>query len=194
MKKAFTIIEVSILFVIFLIVAFLVAPFSLDETMKVNNSAKWRERQADFANIADSIVVQKDNENFNYENVFKNVISGETKKTVKPYKIAYMNGTYPETDNKYRFSDYKLTQSDAVVSYKFLQEQDSNIKGILMYDVNGSIGPNVWGKDVFGLNIYEDRFEPFCKNDDIKIQEKDCSKIGTGLCCSNWRLIGGSID
>ena len=34
MKKGFTIVEVSILFVIFLIVAFLVAPLSLDDTMQ----------------------------------------------------------------------------------------------------------------------------------------------------------------
>ena len=51
MKKGFTIVEVSILFVIFLIVAFLVAPLSLDDTMQAKNTSRWRGVQQDFTNI-----------------------------------------------------------------------------------------------------------------------------------------------
>ena len=47
MKKGFTIVEVSILFVIFLIVAFLVAPLSLNDTMQAKNISRWRNVQAD---------------------------------------------------------------------------------------------------------------------------------------------------
>ena len=43
-------------------------------------------------------------------------------------------------------------------------------------------------------NVYDNKFEPFCKNDTLLIQKNDCSKGGTGLCCSNYYLIGGSID
>ena len=63
-----------------------------------------------------------------------------------------------------------------------------------MYDVNGSQGPNIWGKDIFGLNIYTDRFEPFGKSSSVSEQKQDCSKNGTGLSCSNYYLIGGSFD
>ena len=51
MKKGFTIVEVSILFVIFIIVAFLVAPMSLDDTMQAKNTSRWRTVQSDFVNI-----------------------------------------------------------------------------------------------------------------------------------------------
>ena len=51
MKKGFTIVEVSILFVVFLIVAFLVAPLSLDDTRQAQNTSKWRSVQEDFYNI-----------------------------------------------------------------------------------------------------------------------------------------------
>jgi type II secretory pathway pseudopilin PulG len=51
MKKGFTIVEVSILFVIFLIVAFLVAPLSLDDTMQAKNTSRWRNVQQEFSNI-----------------------------------------------------------------------------------------------------------------------------------------------
>lgn len=47
MKKGFTLVEVSILFVIFLIVAFLVAPLSLDDTLQAKNTSRWRSVQSD---------------------------------------------------------------------------------------------------------------------------------------------------
>ena len=55
MKKGFTLVEVSILFVIFLIVAFLVAPLSLDDTLQAKNTSRWRSVQSDFMNIFYSI-------------------------------------------------------------------------------------------------------------------------------------------
>ena len=54
-NSGFTIIEVSILFVIFLIVAFLVVPLSLDDTMQAKNALKWRRIQGDFENIFYSV-------------------------------------------------------------------------------------------------------------------------------------------
>ena len=51
MKKAFTIVEVSILFVIFLIVAFLVAPLSLDDSLQAKNASRWRNVQSDFMQL-----------------------------------------------------------------------------------------------------------------------------------------------
>ena len=59
MKRAFTIVEVSILFVIFLIVAFLVAPLSLDDSMQAKNTSKWRNVQEDFSNIFILLIPEK---------------------------------------------------------------------------------------------------------------------------------------
>lgn len=192
MKKGFTIVEVSILFVIFLIVAFLVAPLSLDDSLQAKNISRWRTVQTDFANIFYSINTQKDSEDFNFKKAFTSVISGDIRNKAQLYKITFLNGTFP--NSTYRFNEYYFTQTNSVVSYKLYDAPQAGILGVLMYDVNGEVGPNVWGKDVFGLNIYEDRFEPFCKNDSIGSQRQDCSKNGTGLCCSNYYLIGGSFD
>ncbi len=191
MKKAFTIVEVSILFVIFLIVAFLVAPLSLDDSLQAKNASRWRNVQSDFANVFYAVNAQREDENFDFNKTFTTVISGEIKDTTLPYKITFLNGTFP--NNTYRFNDFKLTQTNSVIAYKLYDTPQDGILGLLMYDVNGSVGPNVWGKDVFGLNIYSDRFEPFCKNDTVITQKQDCTKDGTGLCCSNYYLIGGSI-
>ena len=192
MKIAFTIVEVSILFVIFLIVAFLVAPLSLDDSLQAKNASRWRNVQSDFANIFYAVNAQKEDENFDFKTAFESVMSGEVKGNVDLYKITFLNGTFP--NSTYRFNDFKLTQTNSVVSYKLYETPQDGVLGLLLYDVNGSVGPNVWGKDVFGLNIYSDRFEPFCKNDAISVQKQQCSKNGTGLCCSNYYLQGGSIE
>jgi len=192
MKKAFTIVEVSILFVIFLIVAFLVAPLSLDDTLQAKNAARWRNVQSDFGNIIYSVNTQKENEDFVFNAAFNETMKKEIKSNAEPYKITYMNGTFP--GGAYRFHDFALTYSNATVAYKLYDAPQNEVLGVLMYDVNGQVGPNVWGKDVFGLNIYADKFEPFCKNDSVAAQKQDCSKSGTGLCCSNYYLIGGSFN
>ena len=190
MKKAFTIIEVSILFVIFLIVAFLVAPLSLDDTMQAKNTSRWRNVQTDFSNIFYSLNTQSEEKDFKRK--FLSVLSEEFTGDVKPYKITFLNGTFP--NSTYRFSKYKTTNNNAVVAIKFFEKPQNDLQGLLMYDINGPSKPNVWGKDVFGLNIYSDRFEPFCKNESISVQKQECSKDGTGLCCSNYYLIGGSFE
>lgn len=192
MKKGFTIVEVSILFVIFLIVAFLVAPLSLDDTMQAKNTSRWRSVQQDFSNIFYSINTQKEESSLPFATVFETILDNEIKDNIEPYKITFKNGTYPSST--YRFKDFKLTYSNAVVAIKLFETPQNDLQGILMYDVNGKRGPNVWGKDVFGLNIYNDKFEPFGKNESVSSQKQDCSKNGTGLCCSNYYLIGGSFD
>ena len=58
-NRGFTLIEVSILFVIFLIVAFLVAPLSMDDTLQANFTSRWKNVQSDFQNIYYSINTQK---------------------------------------------------------------------------------------------------------------------------------------
>lgn len=191
-KEGFTIVEVSILFVIFLIVAFLVAPLSLDETMQAKNASKWRKVQGDFLNIHYSISTQANDKNFNFASAFDSVMAGEIKTEMQPYKITYMNGALPSA--KYRFSNFMQTYSNATVAYRLYDPSPAGALGVLMYDVNGSIGPNVWGKDVFGYNIYSDRFEPFCKNEPPAKQRQDCSKSGTGLCCSSSYLMSGSFN
>lgn len=192
MKKGFTIVEVSILFVIFLIVAFLVAPLSLDDTMQAKNTSRWRNVQQDFVNIYYSINTQKDDEKLDFKEAFNSIINSEIRDNVSGYKITFMNGTFP--NNTYRFRDFQTTYSNATLAVKFFDSPQDKKLGLLMYDVNGKTGPNVWGKDVFGMNIYDDKFEPFCKTKSLSEQKQDCSKNGTGLCCSNFYLIGGNFD
>ncbi len=192
MKNGFTIIEVSILFVIFLIVAFLVAPLSLDDTLQAKNASKWRRVQTDFENIFYSINMQKTSENYDFKSALSSTLSEEIKSPIKPYKITYFNGTFPS--ETYRFTEFFNTYGNASLAYKLFDEPQDGVLGVLMYDVNGHIGPNAWGKDVFGYNIYNDKLEPIGKKESINEQKLDCSKNGTGLYCSNYYLIGGGFN
>jgi len=193
MKKGFTIIEVSILFVIFLIVALLVAPLSLDDSLQAKNAQRWKNVQSDFANIIESVNLKMSQDDYNFNKAFDSLMETEVKNDIDTYKVSFLNTSSPTY--QYDFDKFKLTHTNSTLSYKLYDlPQEGNILGVLMYDVNGQVGPNVWGKDIFGLNIYKDRFEPFCKNDPIEIQKKDCSRQGTGLCCSNYYLIGGRIN
>ena len=191
-KYGFTIVEVSILFVIFLIVAFLVAPLSLDDTKQAKNTSKWRGVQNDFTNIFYSVNTNREENKTEFKEAFLKVLENDMKNDMKSYRITFLNGTYP--NDTYRFKDYKNTYSNATLSVKLFESEQDNLRGVLMYDVNGKSGPNVWGKDVYGMNIYEDRFEPFCKSEPIIEQKQDCSKNGTGLCCSSYYLMGGNFD
>lgn len=193
MKKGFTIIEVSILFVIFLIVAILVAPISLDDTAQARNTSVWRTIQTDFDNIFYSVKTRLDsNSDFHFQDTLKKILESEVKANEKKYKISYLNGK--SVDSRYVFDDYKLTIANSTLAMKFLSENSEKLEALIMYDVNGNSGPNVWGKDVFGYNVYRNKLEPFCKAQSIDIQKADCSKHGTGVCCSNYYLLGGSFD
>lgn len=96
MKKGFTLVEVSILFVIFLIVAFLVAPLSLDDTLQAKNTSRWRSVQSDFMNIFYSINTEGELSNSDFKSSFNAVLANEIKGDAEPYKIVFFKRNISE--------------------------------------------------------------------------------------------------
>jgi len=192
MKKGFTIVEVSILLVIFCIVAFLVAPLSVDDTMQARNTYRWKNVQQDFTNIFDSIRTNQESQQ-DFTSSLVEAMNSDIEKDITPYKITFLNGSSAQ-DEYYKFQKFQQTKAKAVVSTKIFDTPQNDVYGLIMYDVNGKKGPNTWGKDVFGYNIKQNNLEPFCQKDFFPLQKNDCSKRGTGICCSNYYLIGGSFD
>jgi hypothetical protein len=115
-------------------------------------------------------------------------------KNVVKYKIKYMNGDMP--DELYTFEEIYNTDNGATIAFKWFNNNSFNGEdkkyGMIMYDVNGKHGPNVWGKDVFGLDVYINKVEPFGKNVDPVTVEADCSRQGTGVFASFYYLNGGN--
>lgn len=196
MKKAFTLVEVIILLVIFVMVALLVIPLSIDDTIQARNIAKWKQVHTDFIEIPTSIKTFS-NSSINIQDFVTALVKVHPLNKVVSYKIKYMNGDTPK--DIHAFSEIYTTDSNATLAFKWYKapqiepHTNKQILGILMYDVNGKTGPNVWGKDIFGMNIYQDKLEPFgtsVSNDEI---EFDCSRQGTGMYCSTYYLNGGSF-
>ena len=97
------------------------------------------------------------------EEFFDNMLASEFKEQLKPYGIKYMNGAnYP-----LKFDIYQKTIFNTTIAYKLYEKPQGDKFGLLMYDVNGEKGPNRWGKDIFGYNIYQDKIEPICQFENI---------------------------
>ena len=196
MKKAFTLVEVIILLVIFVLVALLVIPLSIDDTMQAINVSKWKQSQSTFTEIPTSIKTFSNSE-INLSDFITALVKVHPLNKVVSYKIKYMNGETPKED--YTFPEIYNTDSGATLAFKWYKtpKKDNHnnklIYGIIMYDVNGRLKPNVWGKDVFGMNIYKDSIEPFGKSLSSDEIEFDCSRQGTGLYCSSYYLDGGNF-
>ena len=194
MKDGFTLVEVVILFVIFLTVAVLVVPLSIDDAITTKNNAKWQHVQSSFASIPIDMMntkSYKDNGVVSLEHFISALIKVMPLRNVVSYKIKYMNGDNPE--EKYTFKEIYNTNNGATVAFNWFNDSqnkngEDKIEGVLMYDVNGKRGPNVWGKDVFGMDIYANKIEPFGKNVDPLTLESDCSRQGRGLYCSFFVL------
>lgn len=193
LKDGFTLVEVIILFVIFLTVTILVVPLTVEDAIISKNIAKWKHVQSGFSSIPISMMNDqsyRDNGVVSLEHFINALIKVHPLKNPVSYKIKYMNGDTP--DEKYVFKEIYNTDNGASVAFKWFDDEkikgEDKIEGMLMYDVNGRRGPNVWGKDIFGMNVYANKIEPFGKNEDPITVESDCSKQGTGVYCSFMML------
>ncbi|MBP3847394.1 hypothetical protein J6I39_06560 [bacterium] len=113
----------------------------------------------------------------------------------KKYIPHFMNGKVVPKDDLYYFSLLYTNQDDMIVGVKDIADEipDAPVY-MLMIDTNGSKKPNIWGKDIFGLNIYIDgNVNPFGYGWDVDKLRKDCSNKGTGTSCSHFYRIGGEF-
>lgn len=196
MKEAFTLVELVILLVIFTLVALLVVPLSVDDTIQARNVSKWKQVHADFMNIPTSIKSFSDKD-MCLEDFITALVKVHPLNNVVSYKIKYLNGETPA--ETYFFNEKYNTDSGAVLGFRWFDvpltdsKTGKKVLGVMMYDVNGKSGPNVWGKDVFGMNIYTDAVLPFGYGLPSQDIEFDCSRQGTGLYCSTYYINGGAF-
>ena len=81
----------------------------------------------------------------------------------------------------------------AILNFLFVLTVISAV--IMMFDMNGLKGPNTWGKDIYGINIFTDgKITPIGTGWDLEDLKKDCSETGTGISCSHYYRIGGEFN
>lgn len=111
------------------------------------------------------------------------------------YVQHYMNGKTVSKNDKYYFDSLYQTHDGLIIGIKDIKNTKNDLPiFIMMIDTNGHKRPNVWGKDIFGLNIYIDgNVSPIGYGWEVEVLRKDCSKSGTGLSCSHFYRIGGEF-
>ena len=190
MKKAFTLLEVFVLFFIFILIAFIVIPISIDDTNQVKHISNWKSTNTHLLNLFSTLNINNyDTKQFEQQIVESFNEPFEAK--IKPYKILYLNGDKP--DNNFIFENLYKTKSNKVLGFKWFKGKNDTLYGLVMYDINGKKRPNVWGKDVFGFSIDKNQIEPLCQKESLEILRSDCSKYGRGICCSYYYIIGGDF-
>ncbi len=198
-----------VLFIILGIIVF-VMPFSIDSTRQANIISRWNGKinRVEYmfsvinAHITDDILygydrakTPKERETYLYT-LIKPYMRLKNCPIKRHYKTRYMNGARVYKGQMYYFEDLYFAENKTIVGIKDVKtENPDDALFIMMFDMNGFLPPNRWGRDIFGLNIFDGgRIEPFGYDKDMRELKNDCSKNGTGLSCSYYYKIGGGFD
>ena len=78
--------------------------------------------------------------------------------------------------------------------YKLSGKNPDELAFMMMFDINGILPPNTWGKDIYGVDIKNGSIKPFGADLSMEKLQEDCSEKGTGLGCSYYYNIGGGFN
>ena len=113
------------------------------------------------------------------------------------YNPHFMNGKSISKKDFYYFDSFYISQTGhQIVGIKDIKnEGDDSPVFMMSVDVNGIKRPNVWGRDIYGVEIFKDgKIKPLGYDKEIKELRKDCSERGTGVTCSYFYRIGGEFN
>ncbi|MDE6138425.1 MAG: hypothetical protein K2F57_03030 [Candidatus Gastranaerophilales bacterium] len=210
MKKRFWKIEYSItIFVIFAIILLLI-PSKFITSKEATYISQWNETIHKMEYIfsamnahADSDIVKSfkhAKSNSARENLMMNLVKPYLRITEydeldKKYSSYYLNGEKVKQNDEFYFNNLYLSKNNKIIGIKDIKDDDLYHPAfIMMFDMNGLAGPNTWGKDIFGINIFVDgKITPIGAGWDIEDLKKDCSVTGTGVSCSHYYRIGGEF-
>lgn len=211
MKKRFWKIEYSItIFVIFAIILILL-PSSIISSKEATYISRWNETFNKIDYTFTAMIAQADSD---IVKSFKKAKSDDEReqlmlKLIKPYlriteqdelnsrySPSYMDGTKVYPEDKYYFEKLYLSENNIVVGIKdILDDNAYHPAFIMMFDMNGIKGPNVWGRDIYGINIFVDgKITPLGYGWDLEELKQDCSGEGSGVSCSHYYRIGGEFN
>lgn len=210
-KKRYWKLEYSIALFVMLGVILLLMPVSIESTRQANAISKWNEKlnRVEYmfsvinAHITDDILKSMNKAKTPQEReaillaLVKPYLRINTENyPSKHYKPRYMNGAKVYKGQSYYFDDFYFAENNSIVGIKDIKSENStDALFIMMFDINGIMPPNRWGRDIFGVNIYDGgKIEPFGFDMEMNELKKDCSDSGTGVSCSYYYKIGGGFD
>lgn len=210
-KKRYWKLEYSIALFVMLGVILLLMPVSIESTRQANAISKWNEKlnRVEYmfsvinAHITDDILKSMNKAKTPQEReaillaLVKPYLRINTENyPSKHYKPRYMNGAKVYKGQSYYFDDFYFAENNSIVGIKDIKsEKSTDALFIMMFDINGIMPPNRWGRDIYGVNIYDGgKIEPFGFDMEMNELKKDCSDSGTGVSCSYYYKIGGGFD
>ena len=202
--------EYTVTLFVFAGVLLALAPVSFENTRQANFISKWNEiyNKTDYmfqvinAQITEDVLSDFKNaetsaqrERLLVDTVKPYLRLNTVKNVPRRYRTKYMNKARVYKGQQYHFSDLHFTEDNRIVGIKDLPpDGERNPIFIMMFDINGFLPPNTWGRDVFGINVFEGgRIEPFGQGLDMSKLHSDCSETGTGVFCSYYYKIGGGF-
>ena len=194
------------LFVIFSALLIII-PTSIKSTVQANFITKWKDNYNKLVYAQDAMLKQEQSQ------ILTSLAKADTpekketliitlmkpyfrindKKPPKRYRVKYMNKTPVTPNSEYFISDYYYTENHIIVGIKDLPNYKDNTRFLMTFDVNGTLPPNIWGRDIYGVIVYGNKIEALGRELPIDKQKENCSYNSAGTACSNYYLIGGEF-
>ena len=210
-RKHYWKLEYSIALFVMLGIILLIMPVSIENSRQANFISKWNEKinRVEYmftvinAHITDDMIkgMKKAKTKEEREKLLLTIIKPYMRididgVPVKHYHPRYMNGAKVYKGQTYYFNEFYFAENNTIVGIKdVLPKKADGISFIMMFDINGILPPNKWGRDIYGVNIYDEgKIEPFGFDKDMAELKKDCSNSGSGISCSYYYKIGGGFN
>ncbi len=210
-KRAFNIVEISIVVCLLITTIALCLPAIFNNTKGAKIISGWKSAYNDaksnfeIFNMNEQAAIEYlcTNDNSHLENSIFEIVAPylnadltDGKDNLKDYSFKFFNGAQIPAKSKYSVRKFAYQENGNIVGLKWISCKctDTEPCATIVFDVNGKAPPNRLGKDVFGLFIYKNSIEAFgyeLSNDEL---ENECSeKSGTGANCSEYYLRGGKF-
>lgn len=210
-KKHYWKLEYSIALFVMFGVILLIMPFSIENTRQANFISKWNEtyNRIEYmfsvinAHISDDMIksFNKADTPDEREKLLLTIVKpylriNTANYPIRHYSPRYINGNRIYKGQRYFFDDFYFAENNTIVGIKDIKsDKADDVFFLMMFDINGLLPPNRWGKDIYGVNIYDGgKIQPFGFDMSMSELKKDCSEYGTGINCSYYYKIGGGFD
>ena len=208
-RKNFLKLEYTVTIIIIAAIIILIFPFDFSSNAQANFISRWCDKYLrleymfSVINAHESEEILKSLKNAPdaqiREQILIRVIQPyfriHKEKLPKRYVAKFMNNTKVPNSSRYYFDDTYLSENGMIVGIKDLKNTNSKEPMFtMMFDINGILPPNTWGRDIYGVNIYEGKIEPFGAELPMEDLKTDCSAFGTGVSCSYYYKIGGGFN
>lgn len=198
MKRAFSLVEIIFVLFVLATVFFTVIPLSLSNVKQAKFISDWKNYMEQVIYSYETLSEYKKNYNIDEKASIKRLLhyldakpAKLSDKNIKNYKYRMLNSRFYKKNN---IDSSTKVYSDINGHLMWVEYTNKAFPIAMVWvDLNGYKNPNIVGKDIFVYEIYKDSVSPYGKNLNMKSIKADCSRLGTGMACSQFFILGGNL-